>query len=406
MDRLTTQKIKQAADARIVEVIGSYVELKKRGSDWIVICPFHSDTRPSLHVSPTKHCFTCFSCGVTGDAIKFVMMIEGCDYVTALTKIANILHIYIDATELPYKAQKSPKPIIPMSANRKPTQAQEIGSIPCPFLLKSMKQTGRLFEYMFQRIGTADLEEVWQAYCIGATTDGKEVFWSFTAENIIRYGKVMDYDTNGHRRHESGSCFALHPVICKYMKSHGYWAADYNPIFKPILFGGHLIADYPDRPIAIVESEKTALVGACLMPILTWVAVGGKNSLNPEMLAPCKGHSILLFPDVDARDEWETKCQQLRTQGFDIAVMDWWQGIDEVGEKSDIADLLLRDLPVFDKFTDEEWEAQEYEDTPDQEPNTPQAILANMMRRNPAVALLVDKLQLEIVDEKDLRKAS
>jgi len=400
MDKYTENRIKEAADANIVEVIGSYVDLKKRGSDFVGICPFHNDSTPSLHVSEAKHCWTCFACGATGDCIKFVMKYENCDYVAASRIIADILHIYVDAAEtLHNPTKRTVRPIMP-NAYKKATETQEMAEIPSPFLVKSMKHTGRLFDYLFPYIGTCYIAQVWDDYCVGATADGKEVFWCISAENKIRYGKVMDYDTNGHRRHENGSCFAIHPILCKYLKKHGLWAQDYEPTFKPILFGGHLIADNPQRPIAIVESEKTAIIGACLVPSLTWCAVGGKNSLNADMIAPCKGHLTFLFADFDARNEWTEKCQQLRQQGFDIAVMPWWAGIENVGEKWDIADLLLRDLQVIDKFTDEQWEAMEYLEFEDesQQP-TPQTRLNEMMSRNPALALLVDSLQLEIVDE-------
>lgn len=298
----------------------------------------------------------------------------------------------------PYKPTKQPQPIVVPITVQKATQPKEIGEIPPHFLCASMKQTGRLFDWLFPYIGTADIAEVWDTYCVGATKDSKEVFWYFTTDNIIRYGKVMDYDTAGHRKHGNGSCYALHPTITAYMKKHGLWADDYEPVFKPILFGGHIISDYPDRPIAIVESEKTAIIGACLIPSLTWCATGGKNNLNADMLAPCKGHTTLLFPDMDARQEWGDKAQRLRTQGFDIQIMEWWRGLDDVGEKYDIADMLMRDAQPIDKFTDEQWDAMAYlEDEPQHAPTEAEALLADIISRNPAVDLLVEKLGLEIV---------
>lgn len=405
MEKYIQDRVKQVAEDNLVRVISQYLQLSKHGSDYIGLCPFHDDTRPSLHVSESKKVWKCFACGASGDAIEFVRRYNnGIGYAEALQVIAD--KFSIDTKETPYKLTKHPQRTnMPITA-KKPTQPQEIGSIPMPFLLKSMERKGRLFDWLFSYIGTADIAQVWDEYCVGSAKDGAEIFWYFTADNVIRYAKVMDYDTDGHRKHCIGSCYALHPQIIKHMKKHGLWAQDYEPMFKPILFGGHLIADNPHRIVAVVESEKTAIIGACLVPSLTWCAVGGKSNLNAEMLLPTKGHQTLLFPDMDARQEWSVKAQQLLTQGFDIQVVEWWLGVDGLGDKADIADLLLRDLPVMDKFTDEEWDAMAYlEDEPQPTPATTQqpqteaeALLARMIERSPAIGMLVDKLQLEIVE--------
>jgi len=76
----------------IVEVIGGYRELKKEGANFKFLCPFHSDTKPSAVVSPTKQIFTCFTCGAGGDAIKFVMDYTKMNFVEAIEKIASISH--------------------------------------------------------------------------------------------------------------------------------------------------------------------------------------------------------------------------------------------------------------------------------------------------------------------------
>ena len=64
-------EIKSVAD--IVSVIGDYVELKRSGSNYIGLCPFHNEKTPSFSVSPSKGIFHCFGCGVGGDVISFIM---------------------------------------------------------------------------------------------------------------------------------------------------------------------------------------------------------------------------------------------------------------------------------------------------------------------------------------------
>jgi DNA primase len=67
----TVNQILQAAD--IVEVVGEFVNLKKRGANMIACCPFHGEKTPSFSVSPAKGIYKCFGCGKGGDALRFVM---------------------------------------------------------------------------------------------------------------------------------------------------------------------------------------------------------------------------------------------------------------------------------------------------------------------------------------------
>ncbi len=73
----------------IVDVISSYIELKRVGNNYAARCPFHPDDTPSFYVSPSKGIFKCFGCGVGGDAIKFVSMYENIDYWEAVEKLAK-----------------------------------------------------------------------------------------------------------------------------------------------------------------------------------------------------------------------------------------------------------------------------------------------------------------------------
>jgi hypothetical protein len=66
--------------SRIEEVVGDFVNLKRRGSNLTGLCPFHHEKTPSFSVSPTRNIFKCFGCGRGGDSVKFVMEHEGYDY--------------------------------------------------------------------------------------------------------------------------------------------------------------------------------------------------------------------------------------------------------------------------------------------------------------------------------------
>ena len=90
------EKTRQAAD--IVEVVSSYVDLKQRGRNFLGLCPFHSDTKPSLTVSPEKQIYKCFSCNAGGNAFQFVMEMESIEFPDAVQKLADSFNITLEIT--------------------------------------------------------------------------------------------------------------------------------------------------------------------------------------------------------------------------------------------------------------------------------------------------------------------
>ncbi|MGR3810471.1 DNA primase [Jiulongibacter sp. NS-SX5] len=93
----TVQQILHAAD--VVDVVGEFVSLKKRGSNMIACCPFHNEKTPSFSVSPTKGIYKCFGCGKGGDSVRFIMDLEGLSYPEALKWLAKKYGIEIQEKE-------------------------------------------------------------------------------------------------------------------------------------------------------------------------------------------------------------------------------------------------------------------------------------------------------------------
>ena len=93
IDRATVEKILDAV--RIEEVIGDFVSLRKRGANYLGLCPFHQDKNPSMSVSSTKGIFKCFACGKAGNAVTFLMEHEHLSYWEALRYLAKKYHIEI-----------------------------------------------------------------------------------------------------------------------------------------------------------------------------------------------------------------------------------------------------------------------------------------------------------------------
>lgn len=85
--------------ARIEEVVGDFVDLKKRGTSLIGVCPFHNEKTPSFHVSVNKGIYKCFGCGAGGDAVRFVMEHEKYSYPEALRYLAQKYHIEVEEVE-------------------------------------------------------------------------------------------------------------------------------------------------------------------------------------------------------------------------------------------------------------------------------------------------------------------
>lgn len=93
----TIDKVLDAA--RIEEVVGDFVDLKKRGTSLIGNCPFHNEKTPSFHVSVAKGIYKCFGCGVGGDSLKFVMELEKFSYPEAIRYLGNKYGVEIEEIE-------------------------------------------------------------------------------------------------------------------------------------------------------------------------------------------------------------------------------------------------------------------------------------------------------------------
>ncbi len=94
----TIQQITNRID--ILDVVGEFVKLKKRGANYLGNCPFHNEKTPSFTVSPSKEIFKCFGCGKSGNSITFLMEHEKYSYVEALKWLANRYNVEIEETEV------------------------------------------------------------------------------------------------------------------------------------------------------------------------------------------------------------------------------------------------------------------------------------------------------------------
>lgn len=94
------------AAAKIEEVVGDYVTLRRRGANLIGLCPFHNEKTGSFTVSPSKGIYKCFGCGKSGHAVGFIMDIEQCSYVDAIKQLGKKYHIDIPEREMTPEEQQ------------------------------------------------------------------------------------------------------------------------------------------------------------------------------------------------------------------------------------------------------------------------------------------------------------
>ncbi len=93
----TIEQIKSRID--IIDVVGEYVKLKKRGANYLGLCPFHNEKTPSFTVSPAKELYKCFGCGKSGNTITFLMEHDKMSYVEALKWLATRYNVEVEETE-------------------------------------------------------------------------------------------------------------------------------------------------------------------------------------------------------------------------------------------------------------------------------------------------------------------
>lgn len=114
-----------------------------------------------------------------------------------------------------------------------------------------------------------------------------------------------------------------------------------------VSFGEHLLhSDDIGKAVALVESEKTALLGSLVFPDYVWVAVGGKANFKPERMVALCNRTVIIFPDVDAFDDWKEKARKLFLPKR-VIVCDLLERLSSAAEreaKVDVGDWFVADL--------------------------------------------------------------
>jgi hypothetical protein len=160
--------------------------------------------------------------------------------------------------------------------------------------------------YLRNFVGRRVADELLQRYNVGTSPHwkGATVFWQTDIIGRICTGTVIPYKRKTGKRLKG-----------KDGKSYVNWVHTQFDIpqgnYKTCLFGAHLLPKYPQKTVALVESEKTALIAAHHFPKFLWLACSGSNGLLERKFEALKGRKVLLIPDQGFYNKWVERSQQL-----------------------------------------------------------------------------------------------
>ena len=182
-------------------------------------------------------------------------------------------------------------------------------------------------------------------YNLGVTKARDIIYFQTDINGNCRTGKIMKYNPiTGKRIKAPDTKFKINWVHSLLKKSG---ALDESWQLTQCLFGEHLLPQHPDKPIALVESEKTAIISSGLMPQYLWLATGGKSQLSQEKLSVLAGRKTIAFPDIDGYRTWTTKAADFPF--LDIRVSDLLEKNATPADRTahiDLADWILKYLEI------------------------------------------------------------
>ena len=216
-----------------------------------------------------------------------------------------------------------------------------IDCVPMTFVKTSedLAESSNLIRFLERRLPINNLKETIKEYHIGGGSSGETIFFQIDRVGRCRSGKIIRYNlTDGHRIKDPRACIPVswvHSILKKNGKLPDGWT------LTQCLFGEHLLDKYPARTVALVESEKSAIICATVMPEYIWLATGGKSQLNSR-LDVLKDRIVVAFPDADAYDSWSSALPAHPFAGLKISdIIERNATEEERLRKIDIADWIV-----------------------------------------------------------------
>lgn len=219
-------------------------------------------------------------------------------------------------------------------------KTKPISFIPIEVFKESLNQSdfeaNNFVKFLINLFGVNIASELVSRYFIATSKHwkGATVFWQIDTQGKVRTDKIMLYNlTTGKRIKEPFNHINwVHKVIKQ-------------PEFelRQCFFGEHLLNDNT-KPVAIVESEKTAVIASIYLPKFIWVAIGSLSNLNAEKCEILKGRTVILFPDLNGFEKWSSKAKEI-SHFANITISDLLERKATETEKKqgfDLADYLLK----------------------------------------------------------------
>jgi len=211
------QKVKEDSD--IVNIVSEYVNLKKSGSNYVGLCPFHSEKTPSFTVSETKQYYHCFGCGEGGDIVSFIMKKENLEFLDAVKFLADKLGIEIEDKAVNFNDKEDKSEIY------------EINKVSARYFRDNLYKNSFALEYLRKRnINAKTIRQFGLGFSLNS--------W----DNLYRYLSQKGYSDNAIEK--AG-------LIGKKSGNNGYYDKFRNRIIFPIIdtksrvigFGGRVLDD-------------------------------------------------------------------------------------------------------------------------------------------------------------------
>lgn len=196
------------------------------------------------------------------------------------------------------------------------------------------------YRFLLTRFGPVVANWLCEDFLIGSSKHwpGATAFWQVDTQGNVRQVKVILYDPATGKRDKGKGCYFAGKEILR----------SQDAAFKQSFFGEYRLNREFDKPLALVESEKTAVAASVFMPEFAWLATGGVNGCKWTDYDVCKvfeGKTVVLFPDLNAFDKWSEKAETVRSLvDCRIMVSDFLEKNATTEQRAsglDIADFLL-----------------------------------------------------------------
>lgn len=247
------------------------------------------------------------------------------------------------------KDKYTPKPLPKSTLPKKPKQIP-ISTIPHSLMNATLKgyAVNNFYKVITEVFGDKKATELMFMYKVGTSKHwpGANIFWQTDRFGLIRTGKIMVYnpDTKKRIKEPNNKTNWVHKVLK---------LRNFN--LSQCLFGEHLTNSY--KPIALVESEKTAIIASGYLPNFTWIATGGMHNFTANRLKNLEGKTITVFPDLDGIEQWKEKAaviaDKINIQFIFDSYLEKNATVEDYANKLDLADYLLR-FPYEEELSEQE----------------------------------------------------